>query len=145
MSSTLYHFGIKGMKWGIRRYQNKDGSLTAAGKKRYSESEGEKKETSTKTSTSTTERSSTSRPKTVSEMNDTELRERVNRLNLEKQYRRLMEESASNDSQQVSAGKKFVKDLANRAINNVLLPVAENYGRQIIRSALSDFDKKKKK
>ena len=31
----LYHHGTKGMKWGIRRYQNKDGSLTAAGKKRY--------------------------------------------------------------------------------------------------------------
>lgn len=30
----LYHHGIKGMKWGVRRYQNKDGSLTAAGKKR---------------------------------------------------------------------------------------------------------------
>lgn len=29
------HHGIKGMKWGIRRYQNKDGTLTAAGKKRY--------------------------------------------------------------------------------------------------------------
>lgn len=31
----LYHHGIKGMKWGVRRYQNADGSLTDAGKKRY--------------------------------------------------------------------------------------------------------------
>jgi hypothetical protein len=30
----LYHHGVKGQKWGVRRYQNKDGSLTAAGKKR---------------------------------------------------------------------------------------------------------------
>lgn len=34
-SSELYHHGILGMKWGIRRFQNKDGSLTKAGKKRY--------------------------------------------------------------------------------------------------------------
>ena len=31
----LYHYGIKGMKWGIRKYQNEDGSLTSAGKSRY--------------------------------------------------------------------------------------------------------------
>ena len=30
----IQHYGIKGMKWGVRRYQNKDGTLTAAGKKR---------------------------------------------------------------------------------------------------------------
>lgn len=31
----LYHHGIKGQKWGVRRYQNKDGSLTDVGKDRY--------------------------------------------------------------------------------------------------------------
>lgn len=31
----IYHYGIKGQKWGVRRYQNKDGSLTSSGKKKY--------------------------------------------------------------------------------------------------------------
>ena len=34
----ICHHGIKGMKWGVRRYQNEDGSLTAAGKKRAAKS-----------------------------------------------------------------------------------------------------------
>lgn len=36
---VIYHHGIKGQRWGIRRFQNKDGSLTPTGKKRYSPSE----------------------------------------------------------------------------------------------------------
>ena len=41
-NGELYHHGTKGMKWGVRRYQNKDGSLTNAGKKRYSRDAREK-------------------------------------------------------------------------------------------------------
>lgn len=36
INGKLYHHGVKGMKWGVRRYQNDDGTLTPAGKKRYS-------------------------------------------------------------------------------------------------------------
>ncbi len=38
-TNYLAHYGIKGQKWGVRRFQNKDGSYTAAGKKRYDKAE----------------------------------------------------------------------------------------------------------
>lgn len=34
METELYHYGVKGQKWGVRRYRNRDGTLTEAGKKR---------------------------------------------------------------------------------------------------------------
>lgn len=39
--NELYHYGVKGQKWGIRRYQNEDGSLTTEGKARYYDANGQ--------------------------------------------------------------------------------------------------------
>lgn len=38
-NNELYHYGIKGQKWGVRRFQNADGTLTAKGEKRYAKNE----------------------------------------------------------------------------------------------------------
>ena len=71
----LYHWGIKGMKWGVRRYQNKDGTLTSEGKKHYSQDHEDYTRVLTK--------------KSVREMSDSELIARINRLQKEQQYERL--------------------------------------------------------
>ena len=38
MNKFIKHYGIKGQRWGVRRWQNEDGSLTTAGKKKYGSS-----------------------------------------------------------------------------------------------------------
>lgn len=79
----LCHWGIKGMKWGVRRYQNKDGTLTAAGRKHYA-GEGNAGEEEPRT-----EYAPARKGKNAEDYTDEELRSRINRLQMEKQYRDL--------------------------------------------------------
>ena len=141
MSDTIYHFGVKGMKWGRRRFQNKDGSLTPAGRKRYSDGSSDSDSSGAKPPTMSIKRpgSSSSSKKKVSEMSDDELRGRINRMNMEKQYAQLTKElsgeSSSNAKQ--NKGKSFVREISSRAVSNVLIPAGEEIGRQLVRSYLA--------
>ncbi len=78
----LYHHGAKGMKWGVRRYQNKDGSLTPAGKKRYSSGLSKRKSEDDYHA----DYKKAHDKKSVKNMSDQELRERNTRLQMEQQY-----------------------------------------------------------
>ena len=142
--NELYHHGIKGMKWGVRRYRNEDGSLTPAGKKRYDrdvqENLGKKKENRIDTSrpdpnrwaredlsrskelvdTSSDvikqlqkiERDTASKSRKevldLSNMSDQELRSKINRAMLEKQYNDLF---APEIKPKVSKGREITKSI----------------------------------
>lgn len=141
MENELYHYGVLGMKWGVRRYQNRDGSLTAEGKKRYNrdiaENLAKKKDSRIDTSSpdpnrwvrEDIERSkrvidsgsdlirqaksierdtsprSTKKRLNVSNMSDKELRDKINRELLERQYSDIFGEEAK-----VSRGRQFTRE-----------------------------------
>ena len=75
-NNELYHHGIIGMKWGVRRYQNKDGTLTNAGKKRYSRDDWSE---DAKTANQL-------KKKRVNQMSNAELRKLTERQQLERNY-----------------------------------------------------------
>lgn len=148
MEYTLKHSGVKGMKWGVRRYQNKDGSLTPAGKKRYDrdvrENNAKKKDNRiiidgpdpkrwVKEDTSraknvvdsssnmvrelkNVERNTRPSPKKqkmdLSKMTDQQLRDRINRANLEKQYNELF---APTEAPKVSKGREVASNILETA------------------------------
>lgn len=127
----LAHHGTLGQKWGVRRYQNKDGSLTAAGRARYQK--GQSRAESREARKLAVEKERLKRLKVkqqiqaekqkakppketnrVSKMSDEELNKRIERLNLEKKYRDLKADMSG-----VTPGKKLVSDIATSAIKNI--------------------------
>ena len=129
-TDELYHHGVPGQRWGFRRYQNPDGTLTPAGRRRanklaekYAKVTG-KKLIIKKRSVQGNEKQ---KPKTISEMSDYELQQKINRINLENSYKKLLSQQPQN-MKKVSKGKSFI----NKIKKDVIAPAAVQAGKTVL-------------
>lgn len=116
----LSHHGIKGQKWGVRRFQLKNGRLTTAGKKRYSEDDDEQKKKA--------EEESAPKKKSISEMTDQELTRAIERAKLEAAYRQYFEPA---QKPKVDAGQKFVQAAQDVLKKQVVDPALSTVSKSI--------------
>jgi hypothetical protein len=131
-NGELYHWGVKGMRWGIRRYQNADGSLTDAGKRRALKQKQKNLKKARKAKTAKAEEAAKRKELIeqgkipASKMTDAELKTRIERLRMEDTLQTLTKNTAS-----VDKGKDFVKRYASDAAKKIIWENAVDIGKQV--------------
>ena len=130
--NELYHYGIKGMRWGVRRTDAQLGHIPkkSSGKSKNVSSNPKKVIAKSKKISSKQQRKNE-----MKNMSDAELRSRINRIQMEKQYMQLTEP-------QLSPGKKFVKDVLTNAAKQTVTNYTAKYMTKGM-EALMDQAKKK--
>lgn len=123
----LYHWGIKGQKWGVRRYRNEDGTLTEAGKKRYSSTANALSDIYKEHKDSIKSYSRAVKPSNVKRMSDKDLDERIERLKKEDLYKELSYKRLSN-------GEKFVHDVLSKSGKVIATGAAVYLGRKALQA-----------
>ena len=113
----IVHSGTKGMHWGTRLFQYKDGSLTPLGKIRYRKKRQEKLDN---------EQSNEPAKKSVKDMSDSELKEALNRQRMEREYLDLNRQISELNPKKVSAGKRFISYVGNNVIKPAATEAAKN-------------------
>ena len=137
-SDELCHYGIRGMRWGIRRYQNSDGSLTTAGRNRYSTGKHHSIFSRKKTTSKVVTKPAEEKPKqkSVSEMTDAELNAFLNRKRLEQQYAQLM--ATPQKKSAVAKGKDMVGKALENAAQDTLTQIAKYAMAKSVNKMLGD-------
>ena len=125
-NDELMHYGVPGMKWGVIRTPAQLGRKKTSSSKSLFGKKKSKSKAKAKTKSESSKEETAPKKKSVKEMSDDELNAAIRRMQLEQTY-------ASLSPQKVSTGKAVTK----RILNNIVVPAAEDVGRQMVKTALT--------